>query len=153
MDFNDVSSLTSYASSMATKTNSAELTNKVNNAQTDEELMEACKQFETYLWEQVVKSMKDTTNLFGEDSSNSQMVDYFMDTAITEVAGQMTDQSMGPNSLAQQMFEQMKRYNTVNADELIAKSMEIAQQEKIEEKQEVSEDALATMASAIVTEE
>jgi hypothetical protein len=32
-----------------------------------------------------------------------------MDTAITETARQMTEQTMGSNSLAMQMYEQMKR--------------------------------------------
>lgn len=119
MDFSDISNLTNYAGSMATNTNSSVLSNKVNNARTDEELMDACKEFEVYLWEQVVKSMKETTNLFGEDSSNSQMVDYFMDTAITEMAEQLTEQTKGPGSLAQQMYEQMKRNNVISAETLM----------------------------------
>ena len=119
MDFTDISNLTNYTSSMATNTNSSVLSDKVNNAQTDEELMDACKEFEVYLWEQVIKSMKETTNLFGEDSSNSQMVDYFMDTAITDMADQLTEQTKGPGSLAQQMYEQMKRNNVISAETLM----------------------------------
>lgn len=117
---NDISGMTDYVSKVASGKNTSELTNKVNSAQTDEELMEACKEFETYLWEQVVKSMKSTANLFGEeeDGSNSQMVDYFMDTAITEISEQMTEKSLGPNSLAQQMYEQMKRNQTVIPENL-----------------------------------
>lgn len=117
---NDISGMTDYVSKVASGKNTSELTNKVNSAQTDEELMKACKEFETYLWEQVVKSMKSTANLFGEeeDGSNSQMVDYFMDTAITEISEQMTEKSLGPNSLAQQMYEQMKRNQTVIPENL-----------------------------------
>ena len=117
---NDISGMTDYVSKVASGKNTSELTNKVNSAQTDEELMEACKEFETYLWEQVVKSMKSTANLFGEeeDGSNSQMVDYFMATAITEISEQMTEKSLGPNSLAPQMYEQMKRNQTVIPENL-----------------------------------
>ena len=137
MDFSDISNLTNYAGSMATDTNSSVLSNKVNNAQTDEELMDACKEFEVYLWEQVVKSMKETTSLFGEDSSNSQMVDYFMDTAITEMAEQLTEQTKGPGSLAQQMYEQMKRNNVISAETLM-EQMKQSEETKNHETNEAS---------------
>ena len=41
-----------------------------------------------------------------------------MDTAISDVSKSLTDQNMGPSSLAQQMYEQMKRTNTVNVEDL-----------------------------------
>jgi flagellar protein FlgJ len=78
----------------------------------DEELMEVCKEFESYLLEQVFKEMEKTSSIFGddEDSSSSQMVDYFKDTTIAELASESTEQnSLG---LAQTLYEQMKRnYN------------------------------------------
>ena len=78
------------------------------------------KEFENYLWEQVLKSMKSTVDVFKEEegSSAKQTVDYFMDTAISDVSKSLTDQNMGPGSLAQQMYEQMKRTNTVNVEDL-----------------------------------
>ena len=110
MDTLNISSLASYASSIASDAATEELKNKAKTAQNDDELMKACKEFESYLWEQVISSMKDTVNIFGEeDSSNSQLVDYFMDSAISDVASQMTEKTYGTNSLASQMYEQMKR--------------------------------------------
>lgn len=123
MDTLNINSLTNYASSIASDNSTKDLTNKAKSAQSDEELMDACKEFENYLWEQVLKSMKSTVNITGkEDDSNSQMVDYFMDSAISNVAGQLTEQSMGPNSLAKQMYDQMKRTNTIDVETLLAQS-------------------------------
>lgn len=128
MDSLNISGLTNYASTLATDATSANLTDKAKGAQTDEELMEACKEFENYLWEQVLKSMKSTVNITGDsDSSSSQMVDYFMDTAISDVASSLTDQSIGPNSLAQQMYEQMKRTSTIDVESLLAQSGNISE--------------------------
>ena len=74
---------------------------------TDEELMDACKEFEAYFMEQVMKEMIKTTKLDGEDESSNTMVDYFKDTAIADLAKESTDQnSLG---LAQMLYEQMKR--------------------------------------------
>lgn len=76
---------------------------------TDEELMEVCKQFESYLVEQVMKSMesmipKDEDD---EDSSMTQTVDFFKDTMYQELASQTTEsQGLG---LAQTLYESMKR--------------------------------------------
>lgn len=75
---------------------------------TDEELMEACKEFEAYLWEQVLSEMTKNVN-FGvdTDSTSSTMVDYFKDEAMKEIAGQITESTT--SSLAQSLYEQMKR--------------------------------------------
>lgn len=81
-----------------------------NNYQkaTDEELMEACKEFESYLWEQVLSEMTKNVN-FGVsgETSSSTMVNYFKEEAMKEVASQITDSTT--SSLAQSLYEQMKR--------------------------------------------
>ena len=113
----DVSGLTSYYSSMVSNQTS-QSANKISNMsdedmanKSDEELMDVCKQFESYLLEQVYKEMEKTTKIFSddedEDSSNAQLVDYFMDSTIQEIANQSTEQQgLG---IAQMMYEQMKR--------------------------------------------
>lgn len=75
---------------------------------TDEELMDACKEFESYLWEQVLSEMTKNVN-FGvdTDSTTSTMLDYFKDEAMKEVAGEITESTT--SSLAQSLYEQMKR--------------------------------------------
>ncbi len=120
MDMLNINSLNSYAADIAKNDATKAMTNKAQKAETDEELMEACKEFENYLWDQVLKSMKSTVDVFKEEegSSAKQTVDYFMDTAISDVSKSLTNQNMGPGSLAQQMYEQMKRTNTVNVEDL-----------------------------------
>jgi peptidoglycan hydrolase len=85
----------------------SQLQGKDMSQATDEELMDACKEFEAYFMEQVMKEMIKTTKLDGEDESSNTMVDYFKDTAIADLAKESTEQnSLG---LAQMLYEQMKR--------------------------------------------
>lgn len=75
----------------------------------EDELMEVCQEFEAYFMEMIMKEMTKTTGLFGEDSngSNSALVSYFKDSAMTDLAKEATQQnSLG---LAQTLYEQMKR--------------------------------------------
>lgn len=112
----DISSLSNYYNSIAQTSTSANSISQLSESdmedKSDEELMEVCKEFESYLLEQVFKEMEKTSSIFGddEDSSSSQMVDYFKDTTIAELASESTEQnSLG---LAQTLYEQMKRnYN------------------------------------------
>lgn len=108
MDITNISAMTEYTQSLASAQNADKLKSNARSAQTDDEMLNACKEFETYLWEQVIKSMKKSAEVFS-DGEEDQTVGYFMDTAITETARQMTEQTMGSNSLAMQMYEQMKR--------------------------------------------
>ncbi len=79
----------------------------------EKELLEACKQFESYLWEQVLKGMEKTAKMFSDDDDEEgyagNMVGVFQDTFVQEMASQVTSESQGANSLAQTLFEQMKR--------------------------------------------
>ena len=80
----------------------------------DDALLDACKQFEAYLWEQVYKEMEKTVKIFSDDEDEesyaSNMTDYFKDTLIQEISEQTA--SEGSNSLARMLYEQAKRnYN------------------------------------------
>ncbi len=117
MDFTGIGGYNNYINNMSDATAEA-LKNKLNNTSsvqsTDDELLDACKQFEAYLWEQVFKEMEKTTKMFSDDDESdayaSNMVDYFKDSVIQEIANQATNQ--GANSVAQMLYEQMKRnYN------------------------------------------
>ena len=114
----DLSGLTSgysdyltTASQSATASKLSNLTSSDYSDATDDELMDVCKQFESYFLEQIFKEMEKTVpSSSDEDSSTSSLVDYFKDTAIQELASQSTEQnSLG---LAQKLYEQMKvNYN------------------------------------------
>ncbi len=111
----DISGLTSaytdYLTNQASGSNIDALKNKLttdNSTATDEELMDACKQFEAYFIEQVFKGMEKTIpESEYTSSSTSTLVDYHKDNMIQKLAAQSAEtNSIG---LAQSMFEQMKR--------------------------------------------
>lgn len=114
----DFGSISNYTNSIANQTSAS--ANKISNlsnadmtGKTDDELMEVCKEFEAYFLEQVFKEMEKTTTIFRDEEksdSTSQLVDFFKESTIAELAGQSTDQnSLG---LAQILYDQMKRnYN------------------------------------------
>lgn len=82
--------------------------NKKYESASDEELMDVCKQFESYFLEQVFKEMVKTIPESEESSgSNGALIDYYKDNMIQELAAQSTQQnSLG---LAQSLYEQLKR--------------------------------------------
>ena len=111
MDISNISAMyqnyNQTAAGSATGNQISQLQGKDMSQATDEELMDACKEFEAYFMEQVMKEMIKTTKLDGEDESSNTMVDYFKDTAIADLAKESTEQnSLG---LAQMLYEQMKR--------------------------------------------
>lgn len=75
----------------------------------DEELMEVCKEFESYFVEQVLKQAMNTFTTGDEMSSGSMstLQGYYKDNLIKEYAGKITEnEDMG---LAKTLFDQMKR--------------------------------------------
>ena len=81
--------------------------NGVSSDTSADELMQVCKDFESYFVEQVIKQMKDTfTSDDDEDSTMSQYKDLYMDQAIETVADEMVDQ-IG-ESYTQTLYEQLK---------------------------------------------
>lgn len=106
------------------KDSSADVSNKLNNTDlssaSDEELMDACKSFESYFLEQIFDKMLESTKLFSDEEENSyasKMVDYFKDGAIQELTNQATSQNgLG---IAQTLFDQMKRqYSAIKPEDL-----------------------------------
>ena len=114
------------------------LATKTYDNSTDEELMDACKQFEAYFVEQVLKEAEKTIpeSSLLNDNSTSTLVDYFKDTARETIAENI--QTQNGLGLAQQMYEQMKR-TTVNISDLQAAAAASAETEE-EESAEVETD-------------
>ena len=114
MAFSNITNL--YADKYASATNAAvdKLKNKITSTDytnaTDDELLSACKEFEAYFLEQVFKGMEKTVMKDESNSSDNQLVDYFKDQTVQELAKTSTEQQgLG---LAQMLYEQMKRnYN------------------------------------------
>lgn len=110
MDIGNISGL--YADIYSANNQStAKLENQLNSdmkSATEDELMDACKQFEAYFLEQMFKSMMDTVPKNEEMSgSGSALMDYYTDEMVQQLASDSTEQnSLG---LAQMLYEQMKR--------------------------------------------
>ena len=110
------SAYTEYLSSQSSST--SKLSDSLNttdySTSTDDELLDACKEFEAYFLEQVFKEMEKTVDVFKDEDStsnySSSMVDYFKDEALSQLSSESTEtQGLG---LAQSLYEQMKRnYN------------------------------------------
>jgi len=77
----------------------------------DEEMLNACKEFEAYFLEQVMKEMQKTVDCFKDENSTSNysdsMLGFFKDETIQKIAKDSTESnSLG---LAKSLYEQMKR--------------------------------------------
>lgn len=123
MDIGTGSLYTDYLTSKSNKASSLTTKAKVDYSDaSDEELMEVCKEFESYFLEQIFDTMIDSTKLFSDEEENSyasKMVDYFKDTAIQQISSQATEQ--GTLGIAQTLYEQMKRqYSGVKPESLDA---------------------------------
>jgi flagellar protein FlgJ len=87
-----------------TKADNLEASLKKEDA-TDEELMDACKSFESYLLEQVFKGMEKT--VLKSDEEENDYVSQFKDMYYEEYAEDATEnQGLG---IAQMLYESMKR--------------------------------------------
>lgn len=114
MDIGGVGSVyADYMASQVSSTKADTIKNKIENSAgtaNEEELLDACKQFESYFLEQVFKEMLKTTKVFSDDDENgyaSKMVDYFKDYAVQNLCEQAT--SGDGLGLANMLYEQMKR--------------------------------------------
>jgi flagellar protein FlgJ len=87
----------------------ASLQSKLSNSKledaSDEELMEVCKTFESYLIEKVLEKTKKT--LTDSEEEDSPYMNVFGDRLYREYADQITEH--GELGLAQQLYEAMKR--------------------------------------------
>ncbi len=106
----DVSSLyDSYSSKAGDALTSAAAgkINSVNKDSSDEELMEACKSFETYFVQKMIEEAKKTTENEDEDGEYTKM---FADMRNEQMASAVTES--GQIGLAQQLYDNLKmQYN------------------------------------------
>ena len=109
-----ISSLIDTGKNAAAANNVASLQNSlqgISSDSTEEELLQACKDFESYFVEEILKEVKENlTDDEEEDSSISTLTDFHMDSVIELMADELVDE-VGM-SFTQQLYEQMKRnYN------------------------------------------
>lgn len=111
MDIGSISSMYNDIYSSASKESANKLENNLNTdytKATDDELMDACKQFEAYFVEQMFKEMlKTIPESESSSASSGNMLDYYKDQMVQHIASDSTEQnSLG---LAQMLYQQMKR--------------------------------------------
>ncbi len=97
------SSATKKSEALAAKLGSVDM-----ETATDEELLDACKSFEAYLVEQMLKGMEKTIPK-DEDEEEGEYMAQFGDMLYTSVAEQIADN--GELGLARELYESMKRNN------------------------------------------
>ena len=104
---NDPFYLQSMQNASAAKTEklSSSLSNIENGEATDEELMAACKEFETYLVEQVIKNTRSA--MLDDEDSEGEYMKMFGDKLNQSYAEMIAENSnLG---IAQMLYESMKR--------------------------------------------
>ena len=111
MDLSGLSSIyTDYMKTTADYQNLEKLKadwQKKSKGTADEQLMDACKQFEAYFVEQMFKEMQKTVPEEEYSSASTQnMVGYYRDNMLQEMAKMSTEN--GELGLAQMLYEQMK---------------------------------------------
>ncbi len=103
-------------SAMYNTNNISDRTNKLQDTlqsdlstATDDELMDVCKEFESYFTEQMFKAMQKMVPESGDEisASTKQMQDYYREQMVQTMAQNSVDgEGLG---IAQVLYEQMKR--------------------------------------------
>ena len=121
--------VSNYLNSQAVNNRSAEAASKVSKSisgvganSSDEELTEAVESFESYMLEQVIKQVKKSVKPEDEDSSTSQMTEFYMDSTIQSLASTMVKEYGG--TLTQDLVNQMKRNYGISNEEALMNSDE-----------------------------
>ena len=98
---------TSYIASQASSKLNSRIKTKDYSKSSDEQLLDACKEFEAYFTEQVFKALK---KMVPEDenmsTTSASTLDYFNEMLMQEYA--KTSAENGSLGLAQMLYEQMK---------------------------------------------
>lgn len=132
---NMMSNINSIYSNNSTYTNATtnSISSKLNSTDlskaTDDELMDVCKDFESYFVEQMMKAMVKMSSVDGSDSDNiyaslfgvtedsdsgmSTLSSYFGDELVSQMASQVTESQGKGLGIAETLYKQMKRNYSV----------------------------------------
>lgn len=121
--------VSTYLNSQAANERSAEAASKVSNSisgvnanSSDEELTEAVESFESYMLEQVIKQVKKSVKSDDENSSTSQMTEFYMDSTIQSLASTMVKEYGG--NLTKDLVAQMKRNYGISNEQALTQSQD-----------------------------
>ena len=90
------------------QTKCKETASQIQDAETDEEMLDACKQFESYLVQQMFKSMEESAKVFSDDDedNSNDYVNMFQDNYLSAIADQMVNSGQGLG-IADKLYESM----------------------------------------------
>ena len=100
---------TNYATS-ASDVSADKVSGSIQNASTDDEMMDACKEFEAYMVQQMFKNMQEAAKIFSddEDDDSNDYVDMFSDNYLQTISENMVHSGQGIG-LAEQLYNSMVR--------------------------------------------
>lgn len=85
------------------------VTQQIQDAGTDEEMLDACKQFEAYMIQQMFKTMQESAKVFSDDDEDdNSYVSMFQDNYLASIAEQMVNSGQGLG-IAEQLYESTMR--------------------------------------------
>lgn len=115
------------ADTVSNMASTKKLTDSINGAETDEEMMSACKQFETYLLQKMFQSMEESAKVFSddEDQEGSEYVDMFSDNMYQSMAENMMSSGSGLG-IAQTLYDSMKRNSGTSVNNISGQNSESA---------------------------
>ena len=94
--YNGLGSASVGADTVSSMALAGKLTNQINGAETDEEMMSACEDFEVYLLQKMFQSMEETAKIFSDDEEEgSEYVDMFSDNMYQAMAENMVSTGRG----------------------------------------------------------
>lgn len=98
------------ADSLSGMASAGKLTNSIQDASTNEEMMAACEEFEVYLLQKMFQSMEETTKIFSdeEEEDGGEYLSMFNDKLYQSVAENMVKSGQGIG-LAKTLYESMAR--------------------------------------------
>ena len=128
-NLNSISANSTYTN-QTTNSISSKLNSTDFSKATDDELMEVCKDFESYFVEQMLKSMAKMSSVDGSNSDNiyaslfgvtedsdsgmNTLSSYFGDELMSSMADKVVENQSGKGlGIAQTLYEQMKRNYSV----------------------------------------
>lgn len=103
-NISNFNTMTTTKTSVAGDALTQKLSGNLTNA-SDEQMMDACKSFESYFVTQIIKQVKESVGKTEEDQGD--YVNYFGDMLYEKYADSITES--GSLGIAQQLYEAMKR--------------------------------------------
>ena len=122
-----ISSTMDLASSAASTSSIEKIAGQDFSEENDDELLEACKEFEAYFLEQILGDMMDTITQDEDSGSMAQIKNYANEGLYKEYAKMMADS--GSIGLADKLYTQIKRTygEALSEEEVKAKISQIGE--------------------------